>query len=124
MAAKKTRIAVLLATVACFAFSVTAHAEYDLGCDLEKIQGMITWCIDPAQKDLSKLQQGGRDNILKGRFCEKPTFVADGIMSCFSHDIDQLKVILACHVESHLKAAKAAIPETETRKPADCRGNI
>ena len=124
MSTKKASIAALTTTIACFLFIPTAHAEYDLGCNLEKIQGMITWCIDPAQKDLSKLQQGGRDNILKGRFCEKPTFVADGIMSCFSHDIDQLKTILACNVASHLKAAKAAIPETEARKPADCHGNI
>ena len=113
-----------VASIVCFMFSATALAEYDLGCNSEKIQGLINWCIDPAQKDLSKLQQGGRDNILKGRFCDKPNFVADGLLSCWSHDVDQLKTILACKAEDHLKAAKSAVPESETRKPADCRGNL
>ena len=121
---KKISKVIFAVGVACFVCSVTARAEYDLGCNSEKIQGLINWCLDPAQKDLSMLQQGGRDNILKGRFCEKPNFVADGLLSCWSHDIDQLKSILACKAEDHLKAAKSAVPESETRKPADCRGNL
>jgi hypothetical protein len=105
-------------------FSSAARAEYDLGCKVDEIAALITWCLDPAQKDLSKLQQGGRDNILKGHFCEKPTFVADGVMSCWLHDINQVKTILACKVEAHAAAAKQAILDDETRKPADCSGRI
>jgi hypothetical protein len=101
-----------------------AHAEYDLGCKVDEIKTLITWCLDPAQKDLSKLQQDGRDSILKGHFCAKPLFVTDGVMSCWMHDINQLKTILACKPESHAAAAKDAISADESRKPADCRGNI
>ena len=105
-------------------FNSAAHAEYDLGCKLDEIKSLITWCIDPAQKDLSKLQQDGRDNILKGHFCGKPLFVTDGVMSCWLHDINQVKTILACKTESHAEAAKQAISDSETRKPADCSGRI
>ena len=105
-------------------FNHAAQAEYDLGCKVDEIKTLISWCIDPAQKDLSKLQQDGRDNILKGQFCGKPLFVADGVMSCWMHDINQLKVILACKTEAHAAAAKDAISESETRKPADCNGRI
>ncbi len=101
-----------------------ARAEYDLGCKVDEIKTLITWCIDPAQKDLSKLQQDGRDNILKGHFCGKPLFVTDGVMSCWLHDIDQVKVILACKADSLAEAAKQAISDSETRKPADCSGRI
>ena len=110
-------------TIAC-GLNGVAHAEYDLGCKVDEIKNLISWCLDPTQKDLSKLQQGGRDNILKGHFCGKPLFVSDGVMSCWLHDADQLKVILACKTESHAAAAKDAIPENETRKPADCSGRI
>ena len=101
-----------------------AYAEYDLGCKVEEIKTLITWCLDPAQKDLSNLQQDGRDNILKGHFCGKPLFVTDGVMSCWLHDINQVKTILACKTETHAAAAKEAILENETRKPADCSGRI
>lgn len=107
-----------------FGLASVAQAEYDLGCKVDEIATLISWCIDPAQKDLSKLQQGGRDNILKGRFCEKPLFVTDGVLSCWTHDINQLKTILACKPEAHAAAAKLAIPDNETRKPADCSGRI
>jgi hypothetical protein len=117
-----------LSTISAAAMAVgidgAAHAEYDLGCKVDEIKTLITWCIDPAQPDLSKLQQDGRDNILKGHFCGKPLFVTDGVLSCWSHDIDQMKVILACKTESHAAAAKQAIPDGETRKPADCSGRI
>jgi hypothetical protein len=102
----------------------SAHAEYDLGCKVDEIKTLITWCLDPGQKDLSKLQQDGRDSILKGHFCGKPLFVTDGVMSCWMHDSDQLKIILACKAEAHAAAAKDAISADESRKPADCRGNI
>ena len=101
-----------------------ARAEYDLGCKVDDIKTLVTWCIDPAQKDLSKLQQDGRDNILKGYFCGKPLFVTDGVLSCWSHDINQMKIILACKTEAHAAAAKQAIPDGEKRKPADCSGRI
>lgn len=101
-----------------------ARAEYDLGCKVDEIATLISWCIDPAQKDLSKLQQDGRDNILKGHFCGKPLFVTDGIMSCWLHDVNQVKTILACKTEAHAAAAKQAIADSETRKPADCSGRI
>ncbi|MEO5862492.1 MAG: hypothetical protein ABIW48_04880 [Burkholderiales bacterium] len=101
-----------------------ARAEYDLGCKVDEIKTLINWCIDPAQKDLSKLQQDGRDNILKGHFCGKPLFVTDGVMSCWLHDVDQVKIILACKPEAHAAAAQQAIPNSETRKPADCSGRI
>jgi hypothetical protein len=107
-----------------FGINGVAHAEYDLGCKVDEIKTLITWCIDPAQKDLSKLQQDGRDNILKGHFCGKPLFVTDGVMSCWLHDIDQVKAILACKAESLAEAAKQAISDSETRKPADCSGRI
>ena len=107
-----------------FAINGAARGEYDLGCKVEEIAALITWCTDPAQKDLSKLQQGGRDNILKGHFCGKPMFVTDGLMSCWLHDSNQLKTILACKTESHAAAAKQAIADNETRKPADCSGRI
>lgn len=110
-------------TLAC-GVNGAANAEYDLGCKVDEIKSLITWCIDPAQKDLSKLQQDGRDNILKGHFCGKPAFVTDGVMSCWLHDINQLKTILACKTESHAAAAKDAITDNETRKPADCTGRI
>jgi hypothetical protein len=105
-------------------FSGSVHAEYDLGCKVDEVKTLITWCLDPAQKDLTKLQQDGRDNILKGHFCGKPLFVTDGVMSCWMHDINQLKVLLACKSESHAAAAKDAISSDETRKPADCSGRI
>lgn len=101
-----------------------AQAEYDLGCNVDEVKALITWCLDPAQKDLSKLQQDGRDSILKGHFCGKPLFVTDGVMSCWMHDSDQLKVLLACKPAAHAAAAKDAISSNETRKPADCSGNI
>jgi hypothetical protein len=101
-----------------------ANAEYDLGCKVDEIKDLITWCIDPAQKDLSKLQQDGRDNILKGHFCGKPLFVTDGVMSCWLHDINQVKTILACKSDAHAEAAKLAIPDGETRRPVDCSGRI
>lgn len=102
----------------------TARGEYDLGCNVDEIKNLINWCLDPAQKELSKLQQDGRDNILKGHFCAKPLFVTDGVMSCWLHDINQVKTILACKPEAHAAAAKLAIPDSETRKPADCSGRI
>lgn len=107
-----------------FGFSGAAQAEYDLGCKVDEIAGLISWCLDPAQKDLSKLQQDGRDNILKGHFCGKSLFVTDGVMSCWLHDADRLKIILACKTEAHAAAAKEAISDNETRKPADCSGRI
>ena len=107
-----------------FGINGAAYAEYDLGCKTDEIATLITWCIDPAQKDLSKLQQDGRDNILKGHFCGKPLFVTDGVMSCWLHDINQVKIILACKTDAHAAAAKQAIPENETRKPTDCSGRI
>ena len=27
-----------------------AHAEYDLGCKVDDIKTLVTWCIDPAQR--------------------------------------------------------------------------
>jgi hypothetical protein len=114
----------IAATAMLVGFGGAAHAEYDLGCKVEDVTKLITWCIDPAQKDLTKLQQDGRDNILKGHFCGKPLFVADGLMSCWMHDVNQLKTILACKTESHAAAAKEAISDSETRKPADCSGRI
>jgi hypothetical protein len=102
----------------------SAHAEYDLGCKVDEIKTLITWCLDPAQKDLSKLQQDGRDSILKGHFCGKPLFVTDGVMACWMHDANQLKTILSCKTESHAAAAKDAISSDESRKPADCSGRI
>lgn len=115
--------AIVAVIIAC-GISGAARAEYDLGCKVDEIKNLITWCLDPAKKDLSKLQQGGRDNILKGHFCGKPLFVADGVMSCWLHDVNQVKVILACKSESHAEAAKQAISDAETRKPADCSGRI
>ena len=112
------------AAVLAIGISGFAHAEYDLGCNVDEIKNLIGWCIDPGNKELSKLQQDGRDNILKGRFCDKPLFVTDGVMSCWLHDINQVKTILACKADAHAAAAKQAIPDSETRKPADCSGRI
>ena len=116
--------AVAAASIFALGMNSTSHAEYDLGCKVDEIKTLVTWCLDPAQKDLSKLQQDGRDNILKGHFCGKPAFVTDGVMSCWLHDINQLKVILACKSDSIAAAAKDAITDTESRKPADCSGRI
>ncbi len=114
----------ILAAGCVFSISGSVYAEYDLGCKVDEVKNLITWCLDPAQKDLSKLQQSGRDNILKGHFCGKPLFVTDGVMSCWMHDSDQLKILLACKPESHAAAAKDAIASDENRKPADCSGRI
>lgn len=107
-----------------FIVSGLAHAEYDLGCKVDEMAKLVAWCLDPAQKDFTKLQQDGRDNILKGHFCGKPAFVTDGLMSCWLHDADQLKNILACKSEALATAAKDAISANESRKPADCSGRI
>jgi hypothetical protein len=116
--------AVAAASILALGINSVAHAEYDLGCKVDEIKTLITWCLDPAQKDLSKLQQDGRDNILKGHFCGKPAFVTDGVMSCWLHDINQVKAILACKSDSIAAAAKDAIADNESRKPADCSGRI
>ena len=119
----KFRSSIIAASFA-LGLSGSVHAEYDLGCKVDEIKTLITWCLDPAQKDLSKLQQDGRDNILKGHFCGKPAFVTDGVMSCWLHDINQLKTILSCKSDSIAAAAKDAITDNESRKPTDCSGRI
>lgn len=115
---------IIIAAGFAFGLSSSVYAEYDLGCKVDEVKTLITWCIDPKQKELSKLQQDGRDNILKGHFCGKPLFVTDGVMSCWMHDVNQLKTILACKPESLAAAAKDAISSDESRKPADCSGRI
>jgi hypothetical protein len=99
--------------------SGNAAAAYNWGCNAERLKSMIAWCVDAKQQDLSNLQQGGRDNILKGRFCDQPLLITDGTLACWGHDAEAMKDSLVCKPEAHMTAATEMIPESDSRKP-DC----
>lgn len=91
---------------------------------MDEIKSLIARCVDPGQQDLSKLQQNRRDNILRGRFCDKPLLITDGALACWGHDADQMKTILICKPAAHATAAKEVIPDNDDRRPTDCSRRI
>jgi hypothetical protein len=113
---KACACAVALAMVAA---SAPALAVYELGCDEPKLLEMIKWCVDPATQ-LSDYQKEGRDNIIKGRFCDEPLLITDGTQICWNHDIENMKHSWVCKPEFHVTAATALLAENDPRKPAKC----
>jgi len=105
--------------VGCWAAAVPAWAVYEWGCDEQRLQSMITWCVDPAQK-LSDYQTQGRDNIIAGRFCDEPLLITDGTQICWNHDAESMKHSWVCKPEFHMAAAVAAIAAHDARKPEKC----
>jgi hypothetical protein len=112
---------ILQAALAAMSFAPLspAFAVYEWGCDDQQLTEMIKWCVDPAQS-LSDYQKQGRDNIIKGRYCNEPLLITDGTQICWNHDIERMKHSWVCKPELHMAAATLILPDSDSRKPEKC----
>lgn len=89
-------------------------------CNMEILTQLMTWCVE-AKNDLSDYQKTGRDEIIEGRFCKNSGLVADGYFICQGHDAQAMALGFECWKDQHMKAAVAALAESDSRKPVQCK---
>jgi hypothetical protein len=100
--------------------TISAPARAVDNCNMEVLTDLMKWCVDDGH-EYSDYQRGGRDEIIEGRYCGKGGLVADGYLICQGHDPQAVALGFSCRQDQHLKAAKVALAESDTRRPEKCK---